>query len=182
MEYLKRDPLSVINLCVVLFVAVVSGNPERAREEGLRYLASVTDFPMMRWIVAMAFVHGGKREEAVRVLKAPAEATPAISGQACRFLRLALGGQPQDAEACFDPDLLSRARNVEFWSVLVSECYALIDRKDRAIDWLQNAFRKGYWNCPYTARHSTVFRKLDGDPRFEELLGRMKTAWQSFKP
>ena len=58
----------------------------------------------------------------------------------------------------------------------------MIDRKDRAIDWLQNAFRKGYWNYPYIARHSTVFRKLDGDPRFEELLGRMKTAWESFKP
>jgi hypothetical protein len=44
-----------------------------------------------------------------------------------------------------------------------------LDRpKDRAIDWLQNAFRKGYWNYPYVARHSTVFRKRDGHPDLED--------------
>ncbi len=181
-EYLKRDPLSVITYCVLLYVSANSGEVERAQEEGLRYLASITDFPLMRLIVALAFVHGGKPEEAMRVLKAPAETVPTISGQLCRFLRLALAGQPQDAEACFDPDLLDRARNVEFWSAYVAEFYALIDKKPQAIDWLETAFHKGFWNYPYVARHSTIFRKLDGDPRFSDLLGRMKAAWESFEP
>ncbi|HSF14262.1 MAG TPA: hypothetical protein VLK65_01765 [Vicinamibacteria bacterium] len=145
-------------------------------------LAGVPHFPMLQWLVAMSLVHGGKRYEALRVLQAPPEPTPTISGQACRFVRLALEGHVDEAEACFDPDLLSRARNVEFWCMWVSECYALIGRQDPAIDWMEAAFQKGFWNYPYVARHSTTLRLLDGDPRFVALLGRMKTAWEGFVP
>jgi hypothetical protein len=56
----------------------------------------------------MAFVHAGQREEAVRVLEMSAE-TAGFADRACRFVRLALTGRPEDAEACFDPDLLARA-------------------------------------------------------------------------
>ena len=181
-EVLKRDPLSVINYCVLIFTAMTSGDQERAQQEGLRMLAGVPHFPMLRWLVAMSFVHGGKRDEALRILQAAPEPTPSISSQACRFVRLALEGHVDEAEACFDPDLLSRARNVEFWCMWVSECYALIGRQDPAMDWIEAAFQKGLWNYPYVARHSTTLRTLDGDPRFVDLLGRMKTAWEGFVP
>jgi len=116
------------------------------------------------------------------VLRGLSEKAPTIAGQACRFLRLGLEGQPEDAKACFDSDLLTRARNVEFWSFWVSECYAFVHETDLAIDWLEIAFRKGYWNYPYVARHSTIFRKFDGHPRFQAILSGMKEAWEQFKP
>jgi len=93
-----------------------------------------------------------------------------------------LEGQLEDAKSCFDLDLLSRAQNVEFWSFWVSECYAFTGETDLAIDWLETAFRKGFWHYPYVSKHSTAFRKLDGRPRFEDVLARIKTAWEQFEP
>jgi hypothetical protein len=160
----------------------MSGHFDLVQTEGARLLHSVPDFPSIRLSVAVSFIHDRRQHDAIRVLRGLSEKTPTISGQICRFLRLGLEGQPGDSKSCFDPDLLKRARNVEYWSLWVSECYAFINETDLAIDWLETAFRKGYWNYPYVSKHSTVFRKFDGYPRFQDVLSRMKTAWEQFEP
>jgi eukaryotic-like serine/threonine-protein kinase len=179
----KADPLSIILHAGVFVVELWSaGNNDLVQTEGLLVLRAIPDFPILRWEVAISFINGRRPHDAIRVLRAHSEKEPTIAGQACRFLRLALEGQPGDAKLCFDPDLLARAHNVEFWSFWISECYALIDETELAIDWLENAFRRGFWNHPYVSKHSTIFRKLDGHPRFENVLARMKTAWEQFEP
>ena len=138
---------------------------------------------MLRWPVAMALVHGQHVDEARRILReTPSEHVPTIAGQCSRFMLLAIDQRPEEAKACFDPDLLSRARNVEWWSWWVSECYAFIDERELAIDWLENAFRRGFFPYPYVSKHSSAFRKLDDEPRFQQLLGKIKTAWEEFEP
>ncbi len=179
---LKADPLQVILHTALVALELWSGHHDVVQTEGLRYLRAMPDFSIMRWEVAISFIESRKLHDAVQVLRALPETTPTIAGQACRFLRLALEGQPGDAKACFDPDLLARARNVEYWSFMVSECYAFIDELDLSMNWLDAAFRKGFWNYPYIARNSTIFRKLDGDPRFQKVLAQMKTAWEQFEP
>jgi hypothetical protein len=37
-------------------------------------------------------------------------------------------------------------------------------------------------NYRYLSRHSPIFRKLDGNPAFQELLGRIKTRSEQFEP
>ncbi len=181
-EALKADPLQMIVHTGIITLELLSGHTNLVQTEGLRFLRAMPDFSILRWEVAISFIHDRLLPEAIQVLKTLSEKTPTIAGQACRFLRLALEGQPEDAKSCFDPDLLSRARNVEFWSFWVSECYAFIDETDLAIDWLETAFRKGFWHYPYISKHSTILRKLDGHPRFEDVLARMKTAWEHFEP
>ena len=179
----KADPLSMILHAGVLIVELWSaGNNELVQTEGLLILRAIPDFPILRWEVAMSFINDRRPQDAVQVLRAHSDEQPTFAGQACRFLRLALEGQPEDARLCFDPDLLARARNVEFWSFWVSESYALIGETELAIDWLENAFRKGFWNYPYVSTHSTILRKLDGHPRFQNVLTRMKKAWEQFEP
>jgi serine/threonine protein kinase len=181
-DCVKADPLQLIVHVGAYAVELWSGRNNFVQSEGLRFLRAVPEFPMMRWPVAMSFINDRRPHDAIQVLRPLSEKSPTVAGQACRFLRLALEGQPEDAKSCFDPDLLSRARNVEFWSFWVSECYAFIDETDLAIDWLETAFRKGFWHYPYISKHSTIFRKLDRHPRFEDLLARMKTAWEHFEP
>jgi serine/threonine protein kinase len=178
----KVDPLSAIIRAGLFVLELWSGNNDLVQTAGLRFLNALPDFPIFRWEVAISFINGQRPKDAISVLRGLSERAPTIAGQACRFLRLGLEGQPEDAKACFDSDLLSRARNVEFWSFWVSECYAFVHETDLAIDWLDIAFRKGYWNYPYVARHSTIFRKFDGHPRFQAILSGMKAAWEQFKP
>jgi non-specific serine/threonine protein kinase len=179
-DALKADPLSIVIYMGRLALEFMSGHNDLVQTE--RFLHAMPDFPPMRMLAAISFIHGQRPQDATRILRALSEHAPTIAGQACRFLRLALEGQPADAKSYFDPDLLARARNVEFWALWVSECYAFIDEMDLAMDWLEIAFRKGYWHHPYVSKHSTIFRKLDGHPRFEAVLARMKTAWEQFEP
>ena len=77
-----------------------------------------------------------------------------------------------------DAERLARFRR----EARVAESYAFINEQQLAIDWLANAFRKGFWNYPYLSKRSTIFRKLDGNPRFQELLREVKSAWEQFVP
>ena len=178
---LRVDPLNLImHWGALANEFMVFGRKDLVQTEKL--LRNMPDFSMMPMLAGFTFIHVGRPQDAIRVLRTFSEKTPTIWGQICRFLRMALEGTPEDAKACFDPDLLARARNVEFSAFYVSECYAFIDEADLAIDWLETAFRKGFWNHPYVSKHSTIFRKLDGHPRFQELLAQMKIAWEGFEP
>jgi serine/threonine protein kinase/cytochrome c-type biogenesis protein CcmH/NrfG len=179
---LKADPLQMIVHAGIIVVEMWSGNNNFVQTEGLRFLRAMPDFSIMRWEVAMAFINDRRPHDAIQVLRALPDQAPTVAVQASRFLQLALEGQPSDAKSCLDSELLARARNVEFWSFWVSECYAFINETDLAIDWLENAFRKGYWNYPYVSKHSASFRKLVGLPRFEAVLAKMKAAWEKFEP
>ena len=77
---------------------------------------------------------------------------------------------------------MARAWNVEWWSWWVSECYAFIDEDELALDWLENAFERGFINYPYLSKHGKIFRKLDANPRFQQLVGKVRTAWEQFEP
>ncbi|MFM8536323.1 MAG: hypothetical protein ACKOEC_22545 [Acidimicrobiia bacterium] len=54
-------------------------------------------------------------------------------------------------------------------------------RRDAAIAWLKSAFERGFMNYRYLSRHSPVFRNLDRNPAFQELLGRIKTRSEQFE-
>ena len=79
------------------------------------------------------------------------------------------------------PELLARARPIEWWSWWVAECYAFIGEETLAIAWLESAFERGFMDYRYLSTHSPVFRKLDGNPAFRELLGRIKTRAEQFE-
>ena len=133
-ESTSADPFGVIHHAGRLGLELLSGHNELVQNEGLRFLASAPEFHILRWEAGMALVHGGQLDEASRVFRAvPQEKVPTIAGQACRFMGLALEGWKEKARSCFDPDLLARARNVEFWSWWVAESYAFINEQERVI-------------------------------------------------
>jgi len=150
-KFLSVDPLSVLAHSSMLQLELLSGHIGTVQAEGLRLLTS-SDSPLLRYLVAVGFIHDQRPQDALRVLRAMPEQVLTFAGQACRFLRLALEGQPDAARACFDPDLLDRARNVEIWSLNVSECYAFVDETDLAVDWLERHSERASGTIPTSRR------------------------------
>jgi eukaryotic-like serine/threonine-protein kinase len=180
---LEADPLGAIIRGGYMALGLFSGDTAVVQIHSKQLLREAPRFIMLRWPAAMGHVHGRQIDEARRILReAPPERVPTIAGQCGRFLLLALDERIDEAKACFDPDLLSRARNVEFWSWWVSESYAFIDERELAIDWLENAFRRGFFPYPYVSKYSSAYRKLDNEPRFQQLLEKIKTTWEEFEP
>jgi hypothetical protein len=66
---------------------------------------------------------------------------------------------------------------VEFWVKEVAECCAFIDERTLALDWLEQAARQGFVHYPYFLSR----RRFDSDPRFQALMGEIKTTWEQLQ-
>ena len=51
---------------------------------------------------------------------------------------------------------------------------------EQAMDWIENALDRGFFNYPFVAQQDPLLNNLRDTPQFNELLARMKTRWQAF--
>ena len=176
-----EDPLSTIQHHGTLWTAMVSGDNELVQREAPRVLRSAPEFAMVRWDLAAALIQEDRPNEARTVLDAaPVEKVPTIAGRLCVCLKLALEGKRTEALACIGEHLSRCAWNVEYWSWQVAECYAVAGAQEQALEWLENATRRGFVHYPYLSR-SRTFRTLHATPRFQDLLSRVKTTWEEMQ-
>jgi tetratricopeptide (TPR) repeat protein len=176
-----EDPLSTIQHHGTLWSALMSGNHELVLSEAPRVLRSAPDFSMVRWDLAVALLQEDRPDDARAVLEAtPAEKVPTIAGRGCVCLKLALEGKRTEALTCIGEHLSTCAWNVEYWSWLVAECYAVAGAEEQSLEWLENATRRGFVHHPYLSR-SRTFRTLHANPRFRDLLSRVKTTWEEMQ-
>jgi hypothetical protein len=144
-------------------------------------LLLVPEFAMLRWDLAVSLIQDDRMDQARAVLDAaPDEKVPTIAGRLCLFLKLALNSRPTEARDCIGEHLLRCAWNVEYWSWLVAECYAFIGEQEQALDWFENAARRGFVNYPYLSR-SRMVRSLHGHERFQHLLDTVKASFQEMQ-
>jgi len=52
--------------------------------------------------------------------------------------------------------LKAAARRVEWWSLVMADCYAFIDEKDRAMDWLSNEINRGFTNYSFLSQYDKI--------------------------
>ena len=177
----REDPLSVIQHHGTLWNALVTGNYVLVLDEAPRVLRSAPEFALVRWDLAVSLVQQDRLDEARAILDAaPIERVPTIAGRVCQSMKLALEGRRAEALSCIGEELSRCAWNVEYWSWLVSECYAVAGAEDQALEWLENATRRGFLHYPYLST-SRTFRSLNGSARFQDLLRRVKRTWEEMQ-
>ncbi len=56
-------------------------------------------------------------------------------------------------------------------------CFALVNERDRALDWLEHWIDRGSINYPMLAHGDPLLQSLRGEPRFQRLLDRIRPEW-----
>jgi len=175
------DPLTPIMQFEGFIVEFFAGEPGRKLQFMLQFLKTYPDFVMPRVACALALIHQGHMQEARSLVEAaPEEKTPSISGLQCAFIRHALAGRRDEALRAVSEPFKAAARRVEYWSWVMSNCYALIDELDQALDWLEIAISRGFINYPFLSQHDKLLAKLHGHPRFEALMQKAKYEFDRF--
>jgi len=175
------DPLTPIMQFEGFIVEFFAGEPGRKLQFMLQFLQTYPDFVMPRVACALALIHQGHIQEARALVEAaPEEKTPSISGLQCAFIRHALAGRRDEALRAVSEPFKAAARRVEYWSWVMSDCYALIDELDQALDWLETAISRGFINHPFLSQHDKLLAKLHGHPRFEALMQKAKYEFDRF--
>jgi len=62
----------------------------------------------------------------------------------------------------------------------MAESYALINKKNEAIDWVECAIKCGFINYPFLVEYDPFLDNIRGEERFKKLMERVKYEWEHF--
>jgi hypothetical protein len=77
-------------------------------------------------------------------------------------------------------DFVKTARRDPQFSYFVGSIFVLAGMNEQAMDWIENALVRGFFNYPFVAQQDPLLNNLRDTPQFNELLAPMKTRWQAF--
>ncbi len=144
---------------------------------------ALIDNPTTRFCLAYALAGARQFEDALALLEpiGPA-AGPDYAVQLNRFLKLALQGKKEKVPEVTSSEFFAAMRRDPGYSLLAADFYAILDEREQALDWLENAVDRGCINYPYLSQYDPFLAKLRGDPRFQKLMVRVKGEWERFEP
>jgi non-specific serine/threonine protein kinase len=157
------------------------GRFDLATESNRRGLA-LLDVPNTRFCLAYALAGARRPKDAVVVLE-PVKPTSDtdVFVQGCLFLKLALQGEKEKVTEVTSSEFFAAMRRDPGYSLLTADFYAILDEREQALDWLENAVNRGFINYPYLSEYDPFLAKLRGDPRFQKLMVRVKGEWKRFE-
>jgi non-specific serine/threonine protein kinase len=157
------------------------GRFDLAIESSRRGLA-LLDVPNTRFCLAYALAGARRPKDAVVVLE-PVKPTSGtdVFVQGCIIWGLALQGEKEKTRELLSSEFLATSRRDAAYSLLAADVYAMLDEREQALDWLENAVNRGFINYPYLSEYDPFLSKLRSDPRFRKLMVRVKQEWERFE-
>jgi len=170
---LQLDPISPIIHVAFAGMLIFTRKWDESLEQSQRALELDPSFPQARWMLGWAYALKGVYPQAIAELREGAKRT----GGASLFL-FALGyvygvaGEEGEARKILEQllELSKRCYVMPYW---IATVYAGLGDKDEALHWLERAYReRSVWMA--FLKVQPWFDALRPDPRFQDLLRRMK--------
>ena len=96
-------------------------------------------------------------------------------------MKFAFEGKRAEALTRLNARSLQPSRRDFQYACWVAECYALIDERETALEWLERDVELGMINYPFLSEHDPLLANLRGEPRFQRLMVRVKEEWERFE-
>jgi serine/threonine protein kinase/tetratricopeptide (TPR) repeat protein len=181
-KLLEIDPLNPIIYSLPGYLEVLQGNFERAPESYKKFALMDPHNPLSTWFLAWALTFAGRNDEAYDLIDRLAEqAKGTIYASLGLFTKYALQGKKRAALAEVTPQLEKAAKGVEYLSRDMAHAYALIDEKEKALEWLENAVKRGFIAYPFLNNHDPFLANIREEERFIKLMESVKYAWETFE-
>jgi TolB-like protein/Tfp pilus assembly protein PilF len=177
---LDVDPLTVVNHCMTGWADNDEARFAEAVDAYRACYEMAPDNPLGRSLYGWTLALVERIPEALPILDSLAADLPeAPLGRLGLCLARALRHDKAGTLAAAE-SLTEAASSDDFFSARLAECYALIDEKDEALRWLENARRCGV-SYHVALSNSWWYASLSGDVRFQALIQRMKEQSDRFE-
>jgi serine/threonine protein kinase len=143
---------------------------------------SFPDDLLIKFSYGLSLAYMNERDQAGLIFNQITQEQPGglISGLSLAF-KYAIAGKKTETLKSLeaDPQLLkTRDFQYVYW---ITECLALIDEKERALDWLERDVNLGMINYPLMNELDPFLENIRGEERFKKLMERVKYEWEHFK-
>ena len=180
-QLVKRDPLAPLSHATEGYMYQMEGNFGSSMPHYERAFDMDPDDPFLRVLLAYAHVLEGNGAEAEPLFESVSSTNPthvvqwigSLYGAALRHD----GSQVRRLESS---EFSIAARRASAYSLWVAEAYALLKEPDKAMSWLENAIERGQTNYPFLSKWNPIFEGLREEPRFVDLMAKVKKQWQEF--
>lgn len=181
-KLLEIDPFNPINHSLPGWLLCFNGQFELALEPFQKMYQMFPDNPANRGLYAMILIYNNRLEEAFSLIDQIVEDNPKhFFAHLGLFLKYALQGKKQEALQSMTQELqLIAGRDITYsWFIAIG--YAILDERDKALDWLENAVKWGLINYPLLSKYDPFLKKMHTEERFQKLMDKVKSEWEDFE-
>ena len=180
---IEIDPLIPLFQCMPGWSDLLDGTPEAALEPYRRMYEMDPQNLLARLFYAWTLVWNDRVEEVAALVDGYSEhVRQSVPAQVGFFLKCALQGDTDKALKAVSPELKAAARcSDDMFPRMLAQCYALLNDKQEALDWLEIATRRGFINYPFLAKFDSMLENIRGEARFKQLMKRVKQEWEDFE-
>jgi serine/threonine protein kinase len=176
------DPLSTLSYFGPIWLHLTEGRMDLVVEWSQKMYELDPQNPASRFWYAWALAANNRCEEAYDTFDQVIRGTPeTIFAYLSLLFKHALQGHTKDVIKDVHPKLVRLAEIDHLFSWFMAECYALIDDKENALDWLVLAVQKGRIDYPFLNEYDPFLENIRGETRFKKLMERVKYEWENFE-
>lgn len=97
------------------------------------------------------------------------------------FLKKTLKGEKDGISQLLTTELRNTAERDVQYSSFLATIFAILEDRQSALDWLENAVNRGFVNYPFLSQHDPFLQNIRKEKRFRNLMQRVKYAWEHFE-
>jgi TolB-like protein len=181
-KLLEIDPLTPLFQCFPGWIEYMNGNFERAFGYMQKMYHMDPENPLYGILYANYLTRIQQFEEAYSVIdKYTKKASDTNLVYLGLFRKYSLLGYKKEALNIATPEFNDAMRWDEQFSWEMAANYSLINQKQEALDWLENAINRGFINYPFLEDYDPLLENIRSEGRFQKLMERAKHEWENFE-
>ncbi len=178
---LKIDPLNFMSYMMIGAVKILGGQFNQA-PEFFQKAYELEPLPFLGWWLLKAHAYNNNLGKALQLMDRIGSKAPATHwNQLILFFKYALQKEKSKALEVVTEEFKDIMKGDEFYPIWMAESYALIGHLDESMDWIEEGVNNFFYNYPFLTKYDPFLENIRQEPRFKELMKRVKYEWEHFE-
>ncbi|MBR9998479.1 MAG: hypothetical protein KFF73_05875 [Cyclobacteriaceae bacterium] len=174
-KLLALDPLVSTNYLMLAKAQMFTGKIE-ASLSSFQRCGELNPLDPFRFLYAYALAYNDQHKEVDMVELDLARHSPTddFSTIFVKMLQFALKNNERGIKNLLSSSIIAKCKQDCEFSWLVADCYALVDNKNEALNWLEQSVDRGFLNYQFFYNFDPFMENLKKEKRFEEIMDKAK--------